>query len=258
MKIIALAENTSKRPEIGCEHGLSLYIEAAGQKILFDMGQSALFAENAAVLGADLAAVSLCVLSHGHYDHGGGLARFLQINEKAPIYMHKDAFLPHYNGTERYIGLDTSLGAHGRIVFTEGRVLLGEGLTLVSASEIPRRHPKIAHGLTERVKDGFIEDDFRHEQYLLIEDAGKRVLISGCSHVGILDIASHFKPDVLIGGFHFSKLPPTEALASAARELAALKAAYYTCHCTGVEQFEFMKKYMPRLFYLGGGQSIEI
>ena len=73
MKIIALVENTSKRPEIGCEHGLSLYIEAAGQKILFDMGQSALFAENAAVLGADLAAVSLCVLSHGHYDHGGGL-----------------------------------------------------------------------------------------------------------------------------------------------------------------------------------------
>ena len=258
MKIIALAENTSKRPEIGCEHGLSLYIEAAGQKILFDMGQSALFAENAAVLGADLAAVSLCVLSHGHYDHGGGLAHFLQINEKAPIYMHKDAFLPHYNGTERYIGLDTSLGAHGRIVFTEGRVPLGEGLTLVSASEIPRRHPKIAHGLTERVKDGFIEDDFRHEQYLLIEDAGKRVLISGCSHVGILDIASHFKPDVLIGGFHFSKMTIGELLLEAANILNRQNTDFYTCQCTGTAQFDFMKKYMRRLRYISCGNTIEI
>jgi 7,8-dihydropterin-6-yl-methyl-4-(beta-D-ribofuranosyl)aminobenzene 5'-phosphate synthase len=166
--------------------------------------------------------------------------------------------LPHYNGTEKYIGLDTALAASPRIVFTEKRTRIAEGLTLIAASEIPRRYPRIAHGLTERLGTQFVGDDFRHEQYLLIEDAGKRVLISGCSHIGALDIASYFQPDVMIGGFHFSKLPLDEALADAARTLSALPTVYYTCHCTGKEQFDFMKNYMPRLSYFGGGQTIEI
>ena len=258
MKIVVLAENTAACPSVGCEHGLSLYMEAAGQKILCDMGQSALFAENAAVLGVDLAVVSIAVLSHGHYDHGGGLTRFLEINKKAPVFMQRDAFLPHYNGTEKYIGLDTSLQGSPRIVFTKERRVIAEGLTLIPASEIPRRYPKIPHGLTEKVGDGFLEDDFRHEQYLLIEAEGKRVLISGCSHIGVMDIAAELCPDVLIGGFHFSKLPLDDTLADAARVLAAMDTDFYTCHCTGMEQYEFMKKYMPRLSYLSGGQSIEI
>ena len=258
MKITVLAENTAACPTVGAEHGLSLYIEAAGEKILCDMGQSALFAENAAALGIDLSEVTLCVLSHGHYDHGGGLSRFLQLNQKAPVYMHKDAFLPHYNGTEKYIGLDTSLADSPRIVFVKERVQIAEGLALIPAAEIPRRYAKIPHGLTERVGDRFIEDDFRHEQYLLIEAEGKRVLISGCSHVGIMDIASHIRPDVLIGGFHFSKLALDDTLADAAKALASMDTDFYTCHCTGVEQYQFMKSYMPRLSYLGGGQCVEL
>ena len=92
MKITALVENTvsGQRAEqlgLGREHGLSLYIEACGHRILFDMGQSDLFARNAAALGVDLAAVDLAVLSHGHYDHGGGLARFLELNGAAPVYL---------------------------------------------------------------------------------------------------------------------------------------------------------------------------
>ena len=82
MKITALLENTTKRPDMSTEHGLSLYIETAGHKILFDMGQTELFSENAAALGIDLEAVDLAVLSHGHYDHGGGLATLYAHNSK--------------------------------------------------------------------------------------------------------------------------------------------------------------------------------
>ena len=109
MKITALLENTANRSDMKTEHGLSLYIETENKCILFDMGQTTMFTENAKTLGIDLQKVDLAILSHGHYDHGGGLAEFLKIHSHAPILIHRDAFLPHYNGTEKYIGLDASL-----------------------------------------------------------------------------------------------------------------------------------------------------
>ncbi len=118
MRVTALTENTT---EIGLrtEHGLSLYIETDDKKILFDSGQTELFAENAGHLGIDLSSVDMMILSHGHYDHGGGLKKFIEINKKAPIYMSRYAFEPHYNGTEKYIGLDSSLENSERIIFTD-------------------------------------------------------------------------------------------------------------------------------------------
>ena len=101
-----------------------------------------------------------------------------------------------------------------------------------------------------------------HEQYLLLEEAGKRILISGCSHKGILQIVDAFRPDILVGGFHFMKLDPVgggrEILTRAARKLLASDTEFYTCHCTGTLQYEFMKKFMPSLKYLSCGQSVVI
>ena len=258
MKITALLENTAARKDLGTEHGLSLYIEAAGHRILFDMGQSDLFYENARTLGIDLSAVDLAVLSHGHYDHGCGLRRFLEINETAPVYVHRDAFLPHYHGKEKYIGLDPVLYAHPRLLFTEGTLCIDGALTLSDCNARTRRHPLDSAGLCEYREGVLLPDEFRHEQYLLIEEAGRRVLISGCSHKGIRDVCAWFSPDVLVGGFHYSKHPTDGALEAAARELAAFPTHFYTCHCTGVAQYEFMKQYLPRLDYLACGESITV
>ena len=117
MKITVLAENTAVSNDFGAEHGLSLLIESDGKKILFDMGQTDLFASNASLLGINLSDVDIAVLSHGHYDHGGGLKKFLEANTKAPVYINKHAFEPHYNGAEKYIGLDTSLSRNPRLIY---------------------------------------------------------------------------------------------------------------------------------------------
>lgn len=256
MKIVTLVENTSNSADLSSEHGLSLYIETKAHKILFDMGQTDLFAENAKKLGIDLADVDIAILSHGHYDHGGGLKKFLEINTKAPIYVNKYAFEPYYNGTEKYIGLDVSLMDNEKIIFTENVTKIAENLTLYSCNEQKKSYDLGSFGLNKKTGDTFVPDDFLHEQYLYMEEDGKKILISGCSHKGILNIAEWFQPDVLVGGFHFSKLPLDETLKAYAEILDKFDTMYYTCHCTGMEQYRFMKKYMKRLFYLAVGDSI--
>lgn len=269
MKITVLVENTTKYDDIETEHGLSLYIEANDHKILFDMGQSDMFARNAKRLGIDLGDVDICILSHGHYDHGGGIKTFLEINKKAKIYMNENAFDPHYNGAEKYIGLDVSLLSYkgnaqvidnDRFVMVGDELKLDTGLNLYSCNNRLREHDLGAFGLTMIENGDLKEDDFRHEQYLLLEEEGKKVLISGCSHKGIVDITNWFKPDVLVGGFHFMKLSPDEdidALMDAATKLMRHRTKYYTCHCTGCEQYEFLKNIMDdQVEYIWTGKEI--
>ncbi len=256
MKITVLAENTCKSGKLNCEHGLSLYMEACGKKILFDMGQTELFSENAHKLGIDLKAVDFAVLSHGHYDHGGGLEKFLEINKKADVYVSRNAFGEYYNGSDKYIGLDKALQNSGRLIFSEDILKISEGFTLYSCNEKVKKNDLGSFGLTEKNGDEFIPDRFLHEQYLLIEEAGKRVLISGCSHKGILNIADWFDVDVIVGGFHFSKLPTDDVLKGYAQILDSTGIKFYTCHCTGMEQYEFMKKYMKRLDYISVGDTV--
>jgi len=258
MIITSLLENTIGRTDMKAEHGLSLWIETDHHRILFDMGQSDLFSQNAQTLGISLADADIAVLSHGHYDHGGGLGKFLELNSHAPVYIQRDAFLPHYNGTEKYIGLDTSLACSTRFIFTEDYCRIDDALSLCSCSGKQKRFPASSGGLTEKNGALFVRDDFRHEQYLMIHENGKDILISGCSHKGILNIMEWFSPDVLVGGFHFSKLPTNCHLADAAKQLAAYKTEFFTCHCTGQDQYEYMRQYMPNLHYLACGQRIEL
>ena len=132
MKTTSILENTSEREDMITEHGLSLYIETGKVKILFDMGQSDAFYKNAQKLGIDLSKVDIAVLSHGHYDHGGGLKRFMEINSRAPIYVMRDAFLPHFNASGKYIGLDTELAQSGRLIFADDECVIAPDITLYS------------------------------------------------------------------------------------------------------------------------------
>lgn len=258
MKITVLTENTSAREDIAAEHGLSLFIEACGHNILFDMGQTDIFAENAKKLNVDLSRADIAVLSHGHYDHGGGLARFFELNDTAPVYASRLVFGEHYNGAIKYIGLDKRLEGSTRFVFTDRVTRLAEGITLYPAESVHKIYPELPNELSKKQGEALVSDDFMHEQYLLIEENGKRVLISGCSHRGVLNIAAAFKPDILVGGFHFSKLALDKTLENYARTLGTVQTEFYTCHCTGTAQFEFVSLHAKNVKYLSAGMTAEL
>ena len=112
MKIVTLMENTAVDSALHTEPALSMYVEANGKKILFDAGMTDNFAENAQKLGVDLSQVDLVVLSHGHDDHGGGLPKFLEQNQNAPVYINRHAFRPFYARQTKDLSLPAMLKDH--------------------------------------------------------------------------------------------------------------------------------------------------
>lgn len=262
MKITVLSENTPFSDEFNTEHGLSLLIETDNHKILFDTGQTNLFAENAEKLGINLTDVDIAIISHGHYDHSGGLNKFLEINPTAPVYLSCHAFEPHYSGTERYIGMDISLKSSKRLIFTNDIFKIDDELTLFSCNDKTNQFPIDSAGLFMKSNDELIPDNFIHEQYLMINENDKNILISGCSHKGILNIVHWLKPNILVGGFHFMKLDvksdDRKKLIDSAKILNKTDIEFYTCHCTGIEQFDFLKQYINKLKYISCGQEIMI
>ena len=272
MKITALVENTSTC-QLPPEHGLSLHIRLEdGRCILFDMGQGSLFASNAADLDINMGKVCMGVVSHGHYDHGGGLATFLEINDFAKVYVHRKAFEPHYSlrpsGLE-YIGLDKNLESSDRLVFCEGTVILSDSLfifgNICGDAFLP-------YGNRLLFGPSLAEPDiFEHEQNLLICENGIAVLIAGCAHSGIVNIINTASkllgrtPDVVVGGMHLVKSglsDPEEAefISGLAHELLDFEGTrYITMHCTGEEQYLRLRRIMgDRIGYLRCGESFEI
>ena len=275
MKIITLLENTSRRPGLAAARGLAIYVETAAHKILFDMGPDASFLENAGALGADLAAVDIAVLSHGHSDHGGGLAAFCKINQTAKIYLRREALGAYFAvlpGQEpRYIGLPRQLATLSRrFVFTGDCQEPAEGLTLFSDVEDKPSLRAAAPKLQEKTQEGFRPDGFAHEQHLIVEEDGKAVLLAGCGHLGIVNTLRaaerHLgrRPDAVFGGFHLFELrpdaPESEALiAATAAELQKGTTIYYTGHCTGDWAYERLRETLgDRLRPMDCGASAEL
>ncbi|MBR2106451.1 MAG: MBL fold metallo-hydrolase [Treponema sp.] len=287
MKITVLTENTiSKNAEISKlhlqgEHGLSLFIQTQNKNILFDMGQTNLFAKNASLLGINLQTVDFAILSHGHYDHGGlssplpdtlkneyfGIEAFAHINQKAPIFINSNAFSQNYNANKKYIGLNQELlqsKIAERFVFVQDEKEITQNIKLFSCNSYKKSVATNAFGLMQLQNGTFVPDNFNHEHYLLIQENDKKILISGCSHKGILNIVEWFKPDFLIGGFHFKSLDvenPCQKLEleSYAKKLASYNTKYFTCHCTGTQQFEILKSIMKeKVEYISTGDVINI
>ena len=260
MKFTTLIENTAISPDLTAEHGLSLFIETDRCKLLFDAGQSGAFADNAQKLGIDLKTADHAVLSHGHYDHGGGIQRFLELNRTAKIYVNQHAFGGHFNASGRYIGLPEELRHSPRLIPTGDVHAIAPGLTLHTCNDRSPAFPIESAGLTEQVGDFLLPEEFRHEQSLLIEENGRRILLSGCAHKGVLNLLEWFRPDVFVGGFHFKGLSPDDPRLKAWGErMEAYDTRFYTGHCTGAEQYAVLKKILgERLHALSTGAVFHI
>ncbi len=255
MKIITLAENSACSAEFASEHGLSLWVEAAGKKFLFDAGQTELFAENASKLGVELGKADFAVLSHGHYDHGGGMARFRKENPHAPIYVNRMAFGPHYHGPEKYIGLPRNFP---EAELTGEQFWIAPGLTLATCAE--KGWAFDCRGLTVREGGRHIPDPFDHEQYLLVEEEGRRILLSGCSHKGIRNLLEHYRPDVFVGGMHLGGMDPEGAeFLELVQDLVHWGTVFYTGHCTGARQHQVLQRHLGgRIHRLCAGAVYEL
>lgn len=275
MKIITLLENDACDADLTAARGLSLYVETRRHRILFDMGPDASFLDNAAYLGADVAAADMAVLSHGHSDHGGGLAAFCRVNSRADIYLRREALGDYFAvlpGQEpQYIGLPRTMAMLSeRFVFTGARQELDRELTLFSDVEDDRTLRAVAPKLQEKTEEGFRPDGFSHEQHLLAEEDGKAVLLAGCGHLGIVNTLRAAErhlgrmPDAVFGGFHLFEVGPdtpgAEALiAATAKALSRGDTVYYTGHCTGQWAYEQLAKVLgDRLRPMHAGTVVEL
>jgi len=273
MKIIVLIENTQKDDSFLAEHGLSLYIETQNHKLLSDCGCTDAFIKNASALGIDLSTVDSVFLSHGHYDHSGGILPFTEINNNAPLYMQEKALLPYYHKSEieeRYIGIDPAIGDLPQLRLLNEEVVIDDELSIFTNVTSRELWPKGNLELKKKVGEKFVQDEFDHEQYLVITEETKKVLISGCAHNGILNILDRYHslygsyPDAVISGFHMKKKTDyTNAdivtIKETAERLSKLPTTFYTGHCTGEVPFEIMNGIMgDKLVYIHSGDVITI
>ena len=279
MRVTVLMENCTPSSRLAARHGLSLWLELAdGRRVLFDMGSDEAFLANARTLGVDVTTADLAVLSHGHYDHGGGLPAFLAACSAAgrdvPVYVREHAFEPHVSGTparHHAIGLDPALAADPRVHVVGEKHDLGGGLTLFST---PRRvHPAARSNarLLMRSADGtLVPDAFVHEQSLLVEEGDRRTLVSGCSHGGILNLMDAAEELVgapltaVVAGFHLmdpsgGTVEDAQLTRTLARELAARPTSYHTFHCTGTDAFALLRDELgDRVRYLHVGSRVQV
>lgn len=273
MRIISLIENTAGKEGCLIEHGLSIYIETRKHRLLVDTGASDAFMKNAERLGIDLTKVDMVILSHGHYDHAGGILTLAEKNPDALIYMRKNAGREYYHvveNREKYIGIDSNIRKLSQVRYVKGEVEIDDELFLFGGVTEKRLWPEGNLQLKCRKNGAFVQDDFSHEQYLVLAQEGKHILVSGCAHNGILNILERYhslyggSPDAVISGFHMRKKTGYErkdiaVMEETAKLLKETGTVFYTGHCTGEYPYEVMRKIMgEQLVYVHSGDEIVI
>jgi 7,8-dihydropterin-6-yl-methyl-4-(beta-D-ribofuranosyl)aminobenzene 5'-phosphate synthase len=281
MKVTTLIENRPSEADksLDAEWGLSLHVEFDGHRILFDTGTSGAFARNAERLSIRLEAVETAVLSHHHFDHGGGLRTFLEKNSSARVHLGEapggECFLRIFGIVRKCVGLDRALSADfpGRFVFVDRPMEI-----LPDVYVFPRitgNHPRPAGNRSMYVKKGrsFEPDGFTHEIVMAVKEKGKLVIFTGCSHSGVLnaiDTVTRAFPGLpvkaVVGGFHLVSMLPffSSGNARQAQEIARAMLDYpvettYTGHCTGPKAFGVLQSVMgERLVDIRTGTCFEI
>jgi 7,8-dihydropterin-6-yl-methyl-4-(beta-D-ribofuranosyl)aminobenzene 5'-phosphate synthase len=282
VRITTLIDNrpSPDDPQLTAEWGLSLCVEMNGRHLLVDMGASDAFARNAARLSIDIAAIDVAILSHHHYDHGGGLRHFLELNDHAVIYLGAapdgDPTVKLLGFVRKYIGLDQSLLARHahrfRFVHERTEVLPG-------AYVLPRIDGQHARPAGNRFlylkRDGqLVPDDFRHEIIVAIREHDSLVVLTACSHNGLLNMVEAAGAEfpgipirAVVGGFHLAKLPPFRGMSESERAVADIGRAVidlgvettYTGHCTGEAAFKVLHRAMgDRVQELHTGSRIDL
>jgi 7,8-dihydropterin-6-yl-methyl-4-(beta-D-ribofuranosyl)aminobenzene 5'-phosphate synthase len=282
MKITVLIENTKRdtSDDLIAEHGLSLSISFNGREIIFDTGASDSFSKNAITLGIDLRTIQVAVLSHHHYDHGGGLARFFELNANAEVYLRKapdgDCYFKALFFKKRYIGLDKHLfeAYPNRFNYVEKFTEILPNVYIFTEIGNTYPKPKGNRYLYLKRNSDWKLDDFEHELIMAIEEKDKLVIFTGCSHNGMLNmietVVKKFQGipvKTVIGGFHMIGLPRFNTMADSRRnvkDIARQVLSYpfqdiYTGHCTGRKSYGILKDvFGEKLKHLHTGDIIEI
>jgi 7,8-dihydropterin-6-yl-methyl-4-(beta-D-ribofuranosyl)aminobenzene 5'-phosphate synthase len=274
MKITTLVEERTRVPGLKTEHGLSLLLEREGESWLFDTGQSGIVVENARKLGVSLADLRGVVLSHGHYDHTGGLPAVLETAGPKKVYGHPGLFRSRYSlrkkGKSRRIGIPrgrSALESQGA-EFSLSREWREIASGIYLSGEIPLA-PDSAPAepfLTIRDKLKLKPDLFVDEQFLLAETPTGLVMLNGCCHTGLIDSLRHVrscrpgeKIRAIVGGLHLRSTSPRE-LAAIAAALAEYEPELIAAgHCTGeAAERVLADKFGSRFRSLRAGVELEL
>ena len=257
------------------EHGLSFLIEKDGESYLFDTGQGETIIHNARKLGLDLFKVDNIILSHGHYDHSGGIKSLLDEGGTSfvpDIHTHRDFFKPKYglqNNRSEFLGNDFTseyLTDHGCRIneYESGLKEIGEGVWIVG--DFARNHSEEI--INERFRiltdKGLEADLFKDEIMMVVDSPEGLILLVGCSHPGIMNmidtVRSHFSKEIyaVLGGTHLVEAGEQQ-LRAATRYLFNLGCEVIgVSHCTGMEAMETLSKTDSRFFHNRTGSSLII
>lgn len=229
------------------EHGFSALVENPAGAVLVDTGQSNRWARNAARLGLDPARFTKLFLSHGHYDHTGGLVADDMLPEGCEIITHPDAFTPKYGWTPgaapRYLGVPLSvreLTEQGyRVSLTKEPVVLLPGVRTLGETPRTHGHPSTDPRLRVKRRDRFVPDPLRDDGALVIDTPRGWVVLTGCAHSGLsnilyraAEVARTERLHAVLGGTHLTRADGPqvdEALAALSRFQVDRVGP---CHCT--------------------------